>query len=95
MRDAKHTSPFTGRRHDVAPWDESIQPGDYGKWPVDGTDSEWWVCDPLDTWPSGGYISHQVTEHENGTITVSPSILCKVGDIETFHGWLNRGVWTW
>ncbi len=35
---------------------------------------------------------HKVTEHEDGTITVSPSI--KVFDgTQTWHGYLERGVW--
>lgn len=38
--------------------------------------------------------NHQVTEHDDGTITVSPSIL--VGDgagVHQWHGFLERGVW--
>ena len=35
---------------------------------------------------------HDVVEHEDGTITVSPSIL--VGNkSESWHGYLDRGVW--
>lgn len=33
---------------------------------------------------------HQVTEHEDGTITVTPSIQCRVCG---WHGYLERGVW--
>jgi hypothetical protein len=36
--------------------------------------------------------SHQVDEHENGTITVSPSIVAPHGGC--WHGWLKHGVWT-
>ena len=40
---------------------------------------------------------HQVTEHEDGTITVSPSILLtgRNDDNEQFtrHGFIERGVW--
>lgn len=38
-------------------------------------------------------VAHTVTEHEDGTITVAPSI--KAGDHEhgEWHGFLERGVW--
>lgn len=35
--------------------------------------------------------NHGVTEHEDGTITVSPSIIFPN---EGWHGFLQRGVWT-
>lgn len=38
--------------------------------------------------------NHLVFEHEDGTITVSPSILVRGGgDDGEWHGWLERGVW--
>jgi hypothetical protein len=38
---------------------------------------------------------HTVVEHEDGTITVSPSILHAVPHLpeESWHGYLERGVW--
>jgi hypothetical protein len=53
-----------------------------------------WFC----TTPNGlfGNISlHTVTEHEDGTITVSPSILVtsRNGRAPSWHGFLERGVW--
>jgi len=48
----------------------------------------WWVRDPA------GYIGqvspdlHSIVVHEDGTITVSPSILGT-----HWHGFLERGVW--
>lgn len=54
-----------------------------------------WFC----TTPNGlfGNISkHTVTEHEDGTITVSPSILVTSGRdarAPSWHGYLERGVW--
>jgi len=37
---------------------------------------------------------HFVTEHPDGTITVSPSILVRGGGDEgEWHGFLERGVW--
>lgn len=45
----------------------------------------------------GNLAAHDVTEHEDGTITVSPSILVtqrrEGQDIELWHGYLERGVW--
>jgi hypothetical protein len=80
----------------------NMQPGDYGI----GPDGEWWLCSP---YGNRGRISdrlHVVTEHEDGTITVSPSLAyveehgpyCWHLDIEegyplTWHGWLERGIW--
>lgn len=58
------------------------EPCVYGR---DG-DGNWW-CRP----PKGGcgiLGDHQVTEHEDGTITVSPSILMP----GQWHGYLERGV---
>lgn len=43
--------------------------------------------------------AHQVIEHEDGTITVSPSILVSIHfndgrpPKELWHGFLERGVW--
>lgn len=36
---------------------------------------------------------HQITEHEDGTVTASPSILVNAGGNESWHGYLERGVW--
>lgn len=47
--------------------------------------------------PGGGLgdlSGHEVTEHEDGTITVSPSILLTSGRKDRRrHGYLKRGVW--
>ncbi|HDH51249.1 MAG TPA: hypothetical protein ENH04_07565 [Nitrospirae bacterium] len=40
----------------------------------------------------GSLANHDVVEHEDGSITVSPSILMKGVDGEV-HGHLERGVW--
>ena len=37
--------------------------------------------------------THKITEHEDGTITVDPSILTRLYDGTVWHGWLRRGVW--
>lgn len=39
--------------------------------------------------------THSIVEHEDGSITVSPSILISNPQQgELYHGWLERGVWT-
>lgn len=61
-------------------WPDSL-PGDY--WRHKG---KWYVCLPngdncdISTW--------EVIEHEDGTISVSPSI----NSVGRWHGWLKRGV---
>lgn len=42
---------------------------------------------------AGNLASHDVVEHEDGTITVSPSILVTQGADISWHGYLERGVW--
>lgn len=88
-----------GRRVEwPADWRDS-RPGDYMKVPPgegptrkDGQ-PVWYVRDP--DGHVGSLITHRVTEHDDGTITVTPSIL----DDSTYdgkpgwHGWLERGVW--
>lgn len=42
----------------------------------------------------GNLAAHDVTEHEDGTITVSPSILVSNPQQgELYHGYLTNGVW--
>jgi hypothetical protein len=55
-----------------------------------------WYCRapvPGEIMFSGNLTNHEVTEHEDGTITVSPSILIRRGRGKEWHGWLERGVW--
>jgi hypothetical protein len=40
----------------------------------------------------GNLAKHEVTEHEDGTITVKPSILV-TNYIGEYHGFLEKGVW--
>jgi hypothetical protein len=60
--------------------------GEYGKC----RDGVWYA------WPPGFMMgclgNHDVTEHEDGTITVSPSIRIMDGRGE-WHGYLERGIW--
>ncbi len=67
-------------------------PGDYGK-----DEKGVWRCRPPipDHGTLGDLSQHQVTEHEDGTITVSPSILIHYGPElqKSWHGFLEKGVW--
>ena len=72
---------------------DSFKPGDYGRHPADGT---WYGCTPNGM--LGNLSAHEVIEHEDGTITASPSILVttsdsKGHDIVRWHGFLEHGVW--
>lgn len=63
--------------------------GEYGK----GMDGNWYCVPPNAPDLIGNLSRHEVTEHEDGSITVSPSIL--IGDMSrhSWHGYLERGVW--
>jgi len=63
--------------------------GEYFKHPTTG---EWHANAPGNHY--GNLDNHTVTEHEDGTITVSPSILITDGENKTeWHGYLEKGVW--
>jgi hypothetical protein len=68
-----------------------VEAGDYWR-PENRPEGEWWICDPLGN--VGRISKHTVVEHEDGTITVTPSIAA-TGAEGAWHGWLTRGVWTW
>lgn len=67
--------------------------GDYGKDPRTG---HWMASPPGEDSPGMGSLeNHEVTEHEDGTITVSPSILITTEENDCsirWHGHLERGV---
>lgn len=69
---------------------ENFAPGDYGR-----LRGRWFAHAPGGG--LGDLSNHEVTEHEDGTITVSPSILITSSDEEgapvRWHGFLERGVW--
>lgn len=78
---------MTGTRKE--PNDEGVlwlSEGEYGK----GTDGIWYARPHGNH--TGSLAKHDVTEHEDGTITVSPSILIDDGRSQ-WHGYLERGVW--
>lgn len=70
-----------------------FQAGAYGRVQIGGERLRWiWVC----TTPNGHHGNlgaHNVAEHEDGTITVSPSILISDHTGELWHGYLEHGVW--
>jgi hypothetical protein len=82
-----------GRR--VYPKDDGVlylQEGDYG---LDTRDNYWYGRPPGHH--AGSFKQHEIVEHDDGTITVSPSILLTdyddSGEKVIWHGYLERGVW--
>lgn len=76
-----------GKRRDRP--DNSIpEAGEYGK----ASDGHW-QCRPPETSLIGNLNNHEVIEHEDGTITVSPSILIHSYIGKKWHGYLERGIW--
>lgn len=73
------------------------QPGDYCKVERKTRDGQhirwvWYVVTPNGLF--GNLEKHEVTEHEDGTITVDPSILCDQPGLGEYHGHLVAGVWS-
>jgi uncharacterized protein YndB with AHSA1/START domain len=74
-------------------------PGAYMKVTSEGPVVYWYICDPTGhqgTIVTGSptHDNHTVTEHEDGTITVSPSILATEAEHgHDWHGYLEQGVW--
>jgi len=65
-----------------------LRPGEYGKWAAD----DHFYGMPPGTDLLANLASHTIDQHEDGTITVTPSIL--VSDNKTsWHGYLTRGEW--
>ena len=91
-------SPMQGRkRPDNFDWRES-EPGDYGwqTWHLNEGERELFIRDPFGAVGRIAISTHRVTEHEDGTVTVDPSIAPRDGaEPGAFHGWLRQGVWTW
>lgn len=62
-------------------------PGDYAL----GPDGHWHGVTP--NGHGCNLALHEVIEHDDGTITVAPSIKVSRGERELWHGFLERGVW--
>lgn len=74
-----------------------LEAGEYSKWDKTGF---WYAVPPVPgTNLTANLSAHEVVEHEDGTITVSPSIEITMPDpdggkpIEYWHGYLERGIW--
>jgi hypothetical protein len=52
----------------------------------------WWAHAPNSGF-IGNLSAHNIEEHDDGTITVEPSILMTQGDTQ-YHGYLKAGEWT-
>lgn len=78
---------IVGKRQDVDDTHPVLNAGEYGN--CDG----FWMGVPPGTDLLAGLSKHEVTEHEDGTITVSPSILVRDWRGNQWHGYLERGVW--
>lgn len=88
-----------GTRRDIdnSEW-QTGEVWDYGKIISDDGQWHWYGCVPEPTLKKkflmAGLAEHEVTEHEDGTITVSPSILVGHTDgAEGWHGYLEHGIW--
>lgn len=77
------------RKHQDADGELRLAPGEYGQDSRDG--NNWYACTP--NGHMGNLTAHDVTEHDDGTITVRPSILVSDNRGELWHGYLERGVW--
>jgi len=64
-----------------------LKEGEYGQG-ISGV----WLCRPFKFY-TGSLLRHDIIEHEDGTITVSPSILIQYSN-ERWHGYLIKGIWT-
>ena len=86
----------TMQGHRIYPLEDGklhLREGDYG---FDPSLNEWFIRPPGHH--AGGIPHHEVVEHEDKTITVSPSILListdeQEDDRDEWHGFLEHGVW--
>lgn len=79
-----------GKRHDLPDNIIALEQGEFGK----DRDSKWWARVPAPGFSAAALGDHDVTEHEDGTITVFPSILMEShGGKKQWHGYLERGMW--
>lgn len=86
---------MTGRRVPDTTKRSEMAPGDYSRRIEEGVvTKEWNLCLPNGMHGTISEEIHQVVEHSDGTITVSPSILLTSGDPNySWHGYLEHGVW--
>lgn len=70
----------------------TLQPGEYGRC----RDGKIYGVPPGAPGLIANLANHQITEHDDGTITVAPSILVEFPNMQPvsrWHGHLERGVW--
>ena len=73
-------------------WDEG-RPGDYMRVLAEDGSTMWLAVRTPDG-HDGTVRTHTITDESDGTITVSPSVLCTKADHgHDWHGYLERGVW--
>ncbi len=85
---------MTGRRRPdgTKPWE--LEAGDYCFRQDESEGRLLWVVCPNGNGPAR-LEGWDVTEHDDGTVTVAPSILAHKGGVhEEWHGWLRLGVWS-
>lgn len=66
----------------------SLNPGDYCRTSLE---DRWIMMAPNGDLGCLSPKVHKITEHEDGTITVSPSIQFHTG--KKWHGFLEQGIW--
>ena len=67
-----------------------FDPGDYGRGPF----GIWYARPPAQIdGLIANLVKHEVIEHEDGTISVHPSIEVTRRPGERWHGYLERGTW--
>lgn len=77
--------PVQGNRNDIGP--HLLKPGEYCRRET----GIYYACTPNGLLANLG--SHSIVEHEDGTISVTPSILVRDGQGGEWHGYLTNGVW--
>lgn len=73
------------RLPDETDWSGKLAHGTYWR-----RNDRWYCITPVGQF--GDLSKHAIAEHEDGTITVSPSILVTGGG-ESWHGFLECGLW--
>ncbi len=66
-----------------------LEPGDYCR-QLDGT---YMARVPELCFHTGSLKKHNIIEHEDESITVSPSILHTEPNVGQWHGYLEKGIW--
>lgn len=84
--------PMVGVRvYEVEP--DELSQGQYVFWEEDDA----FYARPPDSHLIANLSGHEIVEHEDGTISVSPSILVRGRTVDgqnSWHGYLIRGVWS-